>query len=227
MLNISSSRSIIRTGYTTYYMIASYLIISLSLLHIPLVSLSLSLSVCVCLCVNVVVHSLIIIKTKDERRIFSYWPSYVSQCRLTIEGRKKTRRQRTNETGLSFGMQHENKWKTGAKKKKNIQVNTINTMSKRVDGFCTPFNRRKKKKNQKRGARGRDPFFSSSFSSACFFCFPLSHDDIVTTRKKKQKFFSFLSRSNVDLSPGPDLQQNRFSSFSGLSLIIDKKKKTK
>ena len=88
MLNISS-RSIIRTGYTTYYMIASYLIISLSLLHIPLVSLSLSLSVCVCLCVNVVVHSLIIIKTKDERRIFSYWPSYVSQCRLTTERRKK------------------------------------------------------------------------------------------------------------------------------------------
>lgn len=82
-------RSIIRTGYTTYYMIASYLIISLSLLHIPLVSLSLSLSVCVCLCVNVVVHSLIIIKTKDERRIFSYWPSYVSQCRLTTERRKK------------------------------------------------------------------------------------------------------------------------------------------
>lgn len=93
MLNISSSRSIIRTGYTTYYMIASYLIISLSLLHIPLVSLFLSLSLCVC--VNVV-HSLIIIKTKDERRIFSYWPSYVSQCRLTTERRRRKKKHTTS-----------------------------------------------------------------------------------------------------------------------------------
>ena len=101
--------------------------------------------------------------------------------------KKKTRRQRTNETGLSFGMQH-NKIEEGQRRRISMLQHLM--MSKRVDGFCTPFNIEEEEEKspfyfEKRRARSW-PFF---FLLLLPRVFPLSHDDIVTTKKKKTILF--------------------------------------
>ena len=128
-------QSIIRTGYTTHYMIASYFI-SLSLSFLIAYSL---LSLCVCVRVNVVQSNNNIKKKKknNERRIFKNLLAIVRESVSFNNRKKKTRRQRTNETGLSFGMQH-NKIEEGQRRRISMLQHLM--MSKRVDGFCTPFN---------------------------------------------------------------------------------------